>query len=77
MTEMRLPSELTAQHLTGRLTGAIGRLRAGTANPAITWGMMSALAGAYAEHQLSTGPHAARLLEELRALCGAPPLDLS
>lgn len=69
--EMRMRSELTPQHMTDRLAGAVDSLRAGTADPTVTWGMMSALVTAYEVAALPTGPDAPHLLEELRSLCFA------
>ncbi|MGW0486236.1 hypothetical protein [Nonomuraea sp. NPDC003214] len=70
--EIRQRQELTPQHLTDRLTAALDQLRDGEADPKITWHMMNALATAYADHGLPTGPNAPALLDELRALCVTP-----
>ncbi|MFI7467490.1 hypothetical protein [Nonomuraea sp. NPDC049646] len=69
VVEVRSRTELTPQHVAGRLAGAVQGVRDGEAVPAITWGMMRALVDACGSHGLPIGPDAPRLLDELRSLC--------
>ncbi|MFD9948803.1 hypothetical protein ACFWYW_46870 [Nonomuraea sp. NPDC059023] len=69
IVEFRQRAELTPQHVTERLTGALRRVREGTAHPNIAWHMMNALVTAYTDHDLPLGPDAPPLLDDLRTLC--------